>query len=126
MQEELLSKHLWLAYKAEGAGCRVVFVDPENTTQECSNCHEIVKKDLTERMHDCPFCGLSINRDFNAARNILIRATQGHCGSNACNSLEERDAAVAASVKQEAQPIYRCACHKSSYEPADCAESENL
>jgi transposase len=92
-----------LAYKAEGAGCRVVFVDPKNTTQECSNCHQIVKKDLTERMHNCPFCGLSIDRDLNAARNILIRATEGHPGSNACNSLQkERDVAIATSMKQEA------------------------
>jgi putative transposase len=92
-----------LAYKAEGAGCNVVFVDPKNTTQECSNCHQIVKKDLPERMHECPFCGLTMDRDINAARNILIRATGGHLGSNACNSLKERDVAEAASVKQEAQ-----------------------
>ncbi|NYZ76477.1 IS200/IS605 family element transposase accessory protein TnpB [Candidatus Micrarchaeota archaeon] len=92
-----------LAYKAEGAGCRVVFVDPKNTTQECSNCHQIVKKDLTERTHNCHFCGLSIDRDLNAARNILIRATAGQAGSNACNSLQkERDVAVATSMKQEA------------------------
>jgi len=92
-----------LAYKAEGTGCRVVFVNPENTSQECSSCHRIVKKDLTERMHNCPFCGLSIDRDLNAARNILIRATPGQGGSNACNSLQkERDVALATSVKQEA------------------------
>ena len=93
-----------LAYKAEGAGCRVVFVDPKDTTQECSNCHQIVKKDLTERMHECPFCGLSIDRDLNAARNILMRATPGQGGSNACNSFyKERDVAIATSVKQEAR-----------------------
>ncbi|MCX6775563.1 MAG: RNA-guided endonuclease TnpB family protein [Candidatus Micrarchaeota archaeon] len=91
-----------LAYKAEGAGCEVVFVDPKNTTQECSKCHEIVRKDLTERMHECPFCGLSIDRDLNAARNILTRATPGQGGSNACNSAMERDVALATSMKQEA------------------------
>jgi putative transposase len=92
-----------LAYKAEGAGCKVVFVDPKNTTQECSNCHQIVKKDLTERMHECPFCNISIDRDLNAARNILKRATVGQTGSNACNSLQkERDVAEVTSVKQEA------------------------
>jgi putative transposase len=97
-----------LAYKAEGAGCSVVFVNPENTSQECSNCHQIVRKDLAERMHNCPFCGLYIDRDLNAARNILTRATVGQTGSNACNSLQkERDVAVATSVKQEALPIYR-------------------
>ena len=35
-----------ISYKAEEAGCRVIFVDPKNTTQECSNCHEIVKKNF--------------------------------------------------------------------------------
>jgi len=94
-----------LAYKAEGAGCRVVFVDPRNTTQECSNCHEIVRKDLTERMHNCPFCGLSIDRDLNAARNILIRATGGHLGSNACNSFGSEMVQEALSVKQEARTL---------------------
>ncbi|MFH0817497.1 MAG: zinc ribbon domain-containing protein, partial [Candidatus Micrarchaeota archaeon] len=46
-------------------------------TQECSNCHEIVKKDLTVRVHDCPFCNLVMDRDLNAAYNILKRATAG-------------------------------------------------
>jgi transposase len=43
-----------------------------------------------------------MDRDLNAARNILIRATPGQGGSNACNSLEERDVAEATSMKQEA------------------------
>ncbi|NYZ79079.1 IS200/IS605 family element transposase accessory protein TnpB [Candidatus Micrarchaeota archaeon] len=93
-----------LAYKAEGAGCRVVFVDPKNTSKMCSRCGNI-RNDLTlwDREYDCPNCGLSIDRDLNAARNILTRATPGHGGSNACNSLQkERDVAVATSVKQEA------------------------
>jgi putative transposase len=86
-----------ISYKAEEAGCKVVFVDPKNTTQECSNCHEIVKKDLSDRIHNCPFCDLVIDRDLNAAKNILIRATQGRCGSNACG-----DGVMAPSLKQEA------------------------
>ncbi len=92
-----------LAYKAEGAGCRVVFVDPENTSKMCSRC-ENIRNDLTlrDRVYTCPECGLSIDRDLNAARNILIRATPGQGGSNACNSLQkERDVALATSVKQE-------------------------
>ena len=60
-----------LRYKAEEAGCRVIFVDPKNTTQECSSCHEIVKKDLSDRTHRCPSCGLVVDRDLNAAMNIL-------------------------------------------------------
>ena len=61
------------AYKAENAGRGFVKVDPRNTSQMCSDCGEIVKKDLSERVHNCPHCGLSLDRDENAARNILAR-----------------------------------------------------
>jgi len=73
-----------LSYKAEGAGCKVVFVDAANTTKMCSGCGEMVKKELHERQHNCPYCDLSIDRDHNAAINILNRATVGQTGSNAC------------------------------------------
>ncbi|MEO8397174.1 MAG: transposase [Chloroflexota bacterium] len=60
-------------YKAENAGRTVVLVNPRGTTQECSSCGEIVLKDLSRRVHDCPHCGLKIDRDLNAALNILGR-----------------------------------------------------
>lgn len=63
-----------LSYKAEEAGAKVVFVDPSNTSQECSGCGVIVRKSLSVRMHRCSSCGLAIDRDVNAARNILDRA----------------------------------------------------
>ncbi len=72
-----------LSYKAESAGSRVMLVNPANTTKICSDCGEMVKKELHERRHDCPYCGLSLGRDHNAAINILNRATEGHSGSNA-------------------------------------------
>ena len=58
-------------YKAEWAGKRVEFVNPRNTSQMCSGCGKIVKKELSERTHSCPFCGLVLDRDHNAAINIL-------------------------------------------------------
>lgn len=61
------------AYKAEGAGRGFAQVDPRNTTQLCSGCGEIVRKDLSVRTHDCPHCGLVMDRDQNAALNILSR-----------------------------------------------------
>ncbi len=63
-----------LRYKAEEAGCRVVFVNPENTTKTCSNCKSIQDMPLQERTYECPACGLVIDRDLNAARNILAKA----------------------------------------------------
>ncbi len=62
------------AYKAESAGCRVVLVNPHNTTQECSQCHALVHKELQDRIHHCPHCGYVQDRDINAAENILARA----------------------------------------------------
>lgn len=60
-----------LAYKAEEAGRRMIAVNPSNTSQRCSECGVIVPKDLSVRVHCCPACGLTIDRDVNAARNIL-------------------------------------------------------
>ena len=60
--------------KAESAGCSVILVDPRGTSQTCSGCGAFVKKDLSVRVHACPVCGLTIDRDVNAARNILARA----------------------------------------------------
>ena len=61
-----------LGEKAESAGVRMVYVDPGNTSQECSNCGAIVEKNLSVRMHKCP-CGYEADRDVNAAINILHR-----------------------------------------------------
>jgi putative transposase len=57
--------------KAEEAGSKVVLVNPKNTTQLCSRCGQIVRKELSDRVHCCPFCGLTMDRDQNAAINIL-------------------------------------------------------
>jgi putative transposase len=57
--------------KAVEAGRGVKLVNPKNTTQACSGCGSIVKKDLSQRTHHCPDCGLKIGRDLNAALNIL-------------------------------------------------------
>lgn len=61
------------AYKAASAGRGIALVDPKNTTQMCSGCGEIVPKDITVRVHECPHCGLTMCRDVNAALNILAR-----------------------------------------------------
>jgi putative transposase len=58
-------------YKAEWAGKIVELINPKNTSQMCSGCGEIVTKELSERTHSCPFCGLILDRDHNAAINIM-------------------------------------------------------
>jgi putative transposase len=58
-------------YKAVEAGTvKIVLVDPKYTSQVCSGCGAVVKKTLEERWHEC-LCGCSLDRDHNAARNIL-------------------------------------------------------
>ncbi|MFZ1897912.1 RNA-guided endonuclease InsQ/TnpB family protein [Methanoregula sp.] len=57
--------------KAGEAGSLVVLVDPKNTSQLCSRCNQIVRKELSDRVHCCPFCGLTMDRDQNAAINIM-------------------------------------------------------
>lgn len=61
-----------LSYKAESAGRKLIKVDPRNTTQRCSACGSIGKKELSDRVHECPYCGFSCDRDYNASRNVLI------------------------------------------------------
>lgn len=62
--------------KAEEAGTTVVFVDPRNTSQRCSQCGKIVKKSRSETVHKCNICGLIMDRDLNAAKNILALGLQ--------------------------------------------------
>jgi putative transposase len=47
--------------------------DPRGTSIECSGCGERVEKTLKDRVHDCPHCGLVIDRDWNSGINILNR-----------------------------------------------------
>lgn len=62
---------LRLAFKAEEAGKRAVAVSPRSTSQVCSTCGVVVSKTLSVRWHSCPDCGASLDRDHNAAMNIL-------------------------------------------------------
>lgn len=64
-----------LSYKAEEAGGRVLKVDPRHTSQVCSRCGAMVEKSLSMRIHNCPHCSLIIDRDINAAINILGSGT---------------------------------------------------
>lgn len=89
-----------LCYKAEEAGCQVVFVNPKDTTRTCSNCGHTQDMPLPERIYYCPKCNMIKDRDLNASINILNRATAGQAGSNAC-----RDETVVLSMKQEAHVL---------------------
>jgi putative transposase len=74
-------------YKAECAGTvQVIKVNPKYTSQICSGCGQVRKKELSERWHSCE-CGCELDRDHNAAINILklgkkvLAGTQPTCES---------------------------------------------
>lgn len=77
--------------KAENAGCEVMGVDPENSTQECSECGNIKKGKyslaLKDRIYHCFVCGLIIDRDLNASIVIkkrgIVKSREGHSQSHA-------------------------------------------
>jgi putative transposase len=72
----------WLEYFGVKLGRATIAVNPAYTSQVCSNCGAIVKKSLSMRTHVCE-CGLVMDRDRNAAVNILKLAlsTVGHTGT---------------------------------------------
>ena len=67
-----------IADVAASARRRIVLVDPRGTSQICSGCGRVVRKGLGTRVHSCPGCGLVMDRDVNAAINILNRGWACH------------------------------------------------
>lgn len=85
----------WIQYFALKFGKVAVAVPPHYTSQNCSRCDATVKKSLSVRTHVCK-CGAILDRDENAAINILIKALQilgyvsntvGHTEINACGEM---------------------------------------
>lgn len=56
--------------KAENAGGVFIPVNYRGTTSRCSQCGTTVKKEISERQHDCPECGFVAPRDYNSALEI--------------------------------------------------------
>lgn len=65
---------VFLKYKCHEQGGIVALVNRAYTSQLCSECGQLVPKSLHIRLHSCPYCGFEIDRDVNAARNILALA----------------------------------------------------
>jgi len=74
---------VFLEYFGKVFGRITIAVNPAYTSQECHNCGAIVKKSLSTRTHICK-CGGEMDRDHNAAINILNRgiSTAGHVGTS--------------------------------------------
>ena len=74
---------VFLEYFGKVFGRITIAVNPAYTSQECHSCGTIVKKSLSTRTHICK-CGCEMDRDHNAAINILNRgiSTTGHVGTS--------------------------------------------
>ena len=71
----------WLEYFGKVYGKTVSAVAPQYTSQECSNCGNLVKKTLSTRTHICE-CGTILDRDHNAALNILAKGLKARAEIN--------------------------------------------
>ena len=98
----------WCADIAERDGLHFHQVDPKHTSQTCSCCGEKSEKKLSLgiRTFTCKFCGTSLDRDHNAARNILYRAAAALRGerwvatlSEARNKNEARDMGLQGAIQ---------------------------
>jgi len=97
-----------LARKAACAGRWVSMVDPADTSKTCSGCGERLTQEITlaARWVTCGSCGLSLDRDYNAAINILKRARGASAQQPARTSpLGVNVAGLPACVAQEAVPL---------------------
>ncbi len=97
---------VFLEYFGKVFGKITIAVNPQYTSQECSSCGVMVKKSLSQRTHTCQ-CGCSMDRDHNAARNILSRGlgTVGHTGTyglDSCNAWgDQTSTLVGASLSEQ-------------------------
>ena len=104
-----------LSYKAESAGMKVIRVDARNTSRTCSNCSNIMDMPLSQRTYVCNRCGLQMDRDVNAAINMLKRGRAGLARTDAQGDICLYGAKGAASSVEELRTY-----------PATAGEAPNL
>ncbi len=87
-----------LSYKVEKTGRKVIKVNPKYTSQVCSYCNAYVEKTLSDRIHECNECGIKLDRDINAAKNIkrvglglvlTIKRRRGKANSSTLKEIQE-------------------------------------
>ncbi len=97
----------WLTYYGVLHEVPVIGIEPAYTTQDCSACGARVKKSLSIRTHFCPGCGLVLDRDHNAAINILAKALEeyrGTVGQAETPSLEENASGQPPATRSRRKP----------------------
>lgn len=102
--------HAMLSYKAEWAGRRFVPVNPAYTSQDCSRCGHRNPGKTPNRVYHCRACGHRLNRDVNAAINILrsaLATEQGRCAPDAPENGDKPppQGAVRVEITEAAKPV---------------------
>jgi len=95
----------WVKYYGMLHDVPVIAVVPQFTSQDCSACGTPVKKSLSVRTHICPGCGVVLDRDHNAALNILAKATSGTPGHRETSSVAENASGQTASTRRSAWKV---------------------
>ncbi|MDP3134795.1 MAG: transposase [Burkholderiaceae bacterium] len=95
--------HQMLAYKAVEAGTRLHVSNTRQLkpSQRCAGCWEMVPKTLAQRVHACPHCGHTMQRDQNSALVVLIDAHTPGTGVAARPKPLARQRAKSKSVTRE-------------------------
>jgi putative transposase len=87
-----------IEYKAKWEGLPVIYVHPHGTSSRCSICGERMKPEENRKLR-CPSCGYTVDRDVNAARNILERALRFRAVGLANEAMVAEPAIVQQSAK---------------------------
>jgi len=94
----------WVRYYGQISNVPIVAVSPRFTSQECSGCGFRVQKSLSVRTHVCLGCGLLLDRDWNAALNILLAALASLAAKHrraSCRSDRALDEEIALSGRRQ-------------------------
>jgi putative transposase len=96
-----------LEHHGEKNGCHVVEVSSRGTTKECASCGVETQKPLWVREHSCPSCGFELDRDWNAALNVLSRGLDklGVVHSEATSSESQSDSDVRTRASLSLTPV---------------------
>lgn len=82
--------------KLSQIGCKIKYIDPSYTSQTCSCCGYVDKKNRrSQDRFECRACGYKINADVNGSRNILKFSERFSDGFQACNRVLKRTLIVA-------------------------------
>lgn len=106
----------WVNYYGTIHNVPIVAVVPNFTSQDCNACGTRVKKSLSVRTHLCHECGVVLDRDHNAALNILDKGlcTVGQTGTARASTLENASGHAASTVVSSGTVSKRCGGKKNS------------